>query len=70
MRKYPQNPQKCNVTGSVLASVVGPYAADWRAAPLRAGDAVVLGVNTYHMTARNLSGEARLSCDTRWCGVL
>ncbi|KAK9839538.1 hypothetical protein WJX81_008260 [Elliptochloris bilobata] len=52
--------------GSVLASVVGRYAVDWRTAPLRAGDVVVLGLDTYHMTACNVSSEARLSCDTRW----
>lgn len=49
---------------------MGRYAVDWRTAPLRAGDVVVLGLNTYHMTARNVSGEARLSCDTRWCAPL
>ena len=50
--------------------MVGRYAVDWRTAPLRAGDVVVLGVNTYHMTARNVTSEARLSCDTRWCAPL
>ena len=49
---------------------MGRYAVDWRTAPLRAGDVVVLGLDTYHMTARNLSSEARLSCDTRWCALL
>lgn len=60
----------CVNAGSVLESVVGRYAVDWRTAPLYAGDVVVLGLNTYHMTARNLSSEARLSCDTRWCALL
>ena len=54
-------------TGSVLAGLVGRYAVDWRTAGLHAGDVVVLGLGTYHMTARNISNEARLSCDTRWC---
>ncbi len=46
---------------------MGRYAVDWRGADLRAGDAIVLALDTYHMTACNLTREARLSCDTRWC---
>ena len=61
------HPNPCTNAGSVLASAVGRYAVDWRTAPLRAGDVIVLGVNTYHMTACNVTREARLSCDTRWC---
>lgn len=48
---------------------MGHYAVDWRGADLRAGDAIVLALDTYHMTARNLTREARLSCDTRWCAA-
>lgn len=37
-----------------------------RMADYRAGDAVVLRLDVVHMSANNVSGDLRLSADTRW----
>jgi hypothetical protein len=52
--------------GSTLANVVGKYAADWRTVDFRAGDAVALSIDVFHMSAANCTDCMRVSCDTRW----
>lgn len=53
--------------GAKIGALVGhPHAVDWRTANMRAGDVVVLHAEALHMSAANVSGRLRLSCDTRW----
>ena len=53
--------------GAKVGALVGnPHAVDWRTADMRAGDVVVLHADVLHMSAANVSGRLRLSCDTRW----
>ena len=53
--------------GARLGSLVSnPTAVDWRTADMRAGDVVVLHAEVLHMSAANVCGQLRLSCDTRW----
>mmetsp|Transcript_52612 Transcript_52612/g.167277 ORF Transcript_52612/g.167277 Transcript_52612/m.167277 type:complete len:123 (-) Transcript_52612:34-402(-) len=52
--------------GRDVAAAVGPGAVDWRTSDLRAGDAVVLALDTLHMTLANKTDRIRVSCDTRW----
>lgn len=35
-------------------------------ADFKAGDAVVLRTDVIHMSANNVTGDLRISCDTRW----
>lgn len=52
--------------GADLANMISPHAVDWRSTDFQPGDIVVLGLEVVHMTACNVSGQIRLSCDTRW----
>jgi hypothetical protein len=53
--------------GAKVGGLAGsPAAVSWRAAGARAGDVVVLHADVLHMSAANVSGRLRLSCDTRW----
>ncbi|KAK3264342.1 hypothetical protein CYMTET_26921 [Cymbomonas tetramitiformis] len=52
--------------GSSIQHAVGKYAVDWRTTDYAAGDLVVLGLNTLHMSAQNCTDHIRTSCDTRW----
>ncbi|KAA6426637.1 MAG: hypothetical protein FRX49_03747 [Trebouxia sp. A1-2] len=52
--------------GADLAHMISPHAVDWRSTDFQPGDIVVLGMEVVHMTACNVSGQIRLSCDTRW----
>ncbi|KAL3131169.1 hypothetical protein ABBQ38_000473 [Trebouxia sp. C0009 RCD-2024] len=52
--------------GADLAHMINPHAVDWRTTDFKAGDIVVLSMEVVHMTACNVSGRIRLSCDTRW----
>ena len=47
-------------------SVAGKYAVDWCTTNFKAGDAVVLAIDTFHMSATNCTDRIRVSCDTRW----
>ena len=41
-------------------------AAGWASADFEAGDVVLFGINTLHMSTTNTTSRFRLSCDTRW----
>lgn len=51
--------------GSALARDLG-IEVDWRTADFQSGDIVVVDSRILHMSATNISGQMRLSCDTRW----
>uniref|UniRef100_A0A061RZK2 Phytanoyl-dioxygenase n=1 Tax=Tetraselmis sp. GSL018 TaxID=582737 RepID=A0A061RZK2_9CHLO len=59
--------------GSKLGELLGPStgsgareAVQWHTSDFKAGDMVVLSIDTLHMSAANRSGNIRISCDTRW----
>jgi hypothetical protein len=54
--------------GSTLSELVSgsKYSVDWRTADMQAGDVVIIDSHVLHMSATNVSGQIRLSCDTRW----
>lgn len=52
--------------GSKLSELLAKHSIDWRTADMRAGDVVILDPLVLHMSATNISGQIRLSCDTRW----
>ena len=41
-------------------------AAQWVAGDYAAGDVIIFGMHTLHMSTANLTDRARLSCDVRW----
>jgi len=58
---------------AAVAGMLGEGAeVDWRTTHFEPGDVAVLGIDTVHMSASNVSGEEggaarlRVSCDTRW----
>lgn len=43
-----------------------PGAVQWVAGDYAAGDVILFGMDTLHMSTANLTGRVRLSCDVRW----
>eukprot|EP00041_Stephanoeca_diplocostata_P031363 m.975888 g.975888 ORF g.975888 m.975888 type:complete len:335 (-) comp23943_c0_seq7:3499-4503(-) len=42
------------------------FGGTWKTTDFRAGDALFFTMTTVHMSTKNISGLARVSCDTRW----
>lgn len=42
------------------------FGASWLVTDFRAGDALFFTMHTMHMSTTNVTGLARISCDTRW----
>lgn len=42
------------------------FGSPWLVTDFRAGDALFFTMHTMHMSTTNVSGLARISCDTRW----
>ncbi|XP_052242783.1 uncharacterized protein LOC127852830 isoform X2 [Dreissena polymorpha] len=42
------------------------FGGQWKTAEFKAGDALIFGMNTVHMSTANLTDLVRISCDTRW----
>lgn len=48
------------------ASIPIKHKANWVTENMKAGDVVILGIYTIHMSTTNKTKQFRLSCDTRW----
>ena len=42
------------------------FGGQWRTADFRAGDILLFGMKTVHMSTTNTTEHVRLSCDVRW----
>ncbi len=51
---------------SQLAGDVGVGRYSWRTEDFEAGDCVIFGMHTLHMSSTNTTDRVRISCDTRW----
>lgn len=51
---------------AALPSIPAAARSGWVSADFQAGDVVIFGIQTLHMSTTNTSKGFRLSCDTRW----
>ena len=48
------------------AEVTGLFGGQWKTADFRAGDVLLFGMQTVHMSTTNTTDQVRISCDVRW----
>ena len=48
------------------AEVTGLFGGQWKTADFRAGDVLLFGMQTMHMSTTNTTDQVRISCDVRW----
>ncbi|XP_071114399.1 1-deoxypentalenic acid 11-beta-hydroxylase-like [Haliotis cracherodii] len=46
--------------------ITDKFGGQWKTTDFKAGDVMVFGMRTVHMSTCNLTNLARISCDTRW----
>ena len=48
------------------SEITQKFGGQWRSADFQAGDVLLFGMRTAHMSTRNMTDKARISCDVRW----
>ena len=48
------------------SEISGKFGGQWRSADFKAGDVLIFGMRTVHMSTCNTTQFARVSCDVRW----
>jgi len=48
------------------AEVTTKFGGQWRSEDFKAGDIIMFGMRTVHMSSVNTTNKARISCDVRW----
>ena len=46
--------------------ITSNFGGQWRSSDFQAGDVLLFGMRTAHMSTKNMTDKARISCDVRW----